>query len=338
MTDQPSDHGDMTDDELDLLLTTANRDLLKHIQATADPDRTLATIMSMSIPESGRQTPPAPAAQAISVRFKADRFVRALDLAHAGDRTFGSALDRDLAAALDSARVRARAIAREPDSDRDFDSSIKVALGTDRDLVVVLARARTCALESAIGITLARDLAHDLGLAGDLAAALDRARALDNALDRARALDNALDSAVAHVLASDKALASALASASDSGRDSARGRALALASALASDIDLARDLAGYLARDLMETVEPVADGAHNLARTLHARQIDASGADLSELVVEHVELLNGVIWTSQTIWPQGIAGQVSAQSEEIRPGVYLVRTGRTPDRHRVPSV
>jgi hypothetical protein len=38
-----------------------------------------------------------------------------------------------------------------------------------------------------------------------------------------------------------------------------------------------------------------------------------------------VVMLTGVIWTAMTIWPPDIAGQVLAESSEIRPGVYQVR-------------
>jgi hypothetical protein len=36
-------------------------------------------------------------------------------------------------------------------------------------------------------------------------------------------------------------------------------------------------------------------------------------------------MLTGVIWIAMTIWPPDIAGQVLAESSEIRPGVYQVR-------------
>ena len=47
--------------------------------------------------------------------------------------------------------------------------------------------------------------------------------------------------------------------------------------------------------------------------------------------IGHVDALNGIIWTHQTTWSSTIADQVRARSEEIQPGVYQVRVGRTLD-------
>ena len=55
--------------------------------------------------------------------------------------------------------------------------------------------------------------------------------------------------------------------------------------------------------------------------------IDASGADLSGLDLADVSVLEGVVWTEETTWPPGIRGEVQAQSEVIREGVYQVRGG-----------
>ena len=72
-------------------------------------------------------------------------------------------------------------------------------------------------------------------------------------------------------------------------------------------------------------------GAQHLARSIDAQQVDASGADLSEVRIEQLDDLSGTIWTDQTIWPPGTEDQVRTYSREIRPGVYQVRyeTSRT---------
>ena len=67
-------------------------------------------------------------------------------------------------------------------------------------------------------------------------------------------------------------------------------------------------------------------------------QVDASGADLSEVRIEQLDALSGTIWTDQTIWPPDIEDQVLTHSEEIRPGVYQVRCGNEPDHSDLTSV
>lgn len=60
------------------------------------------------------------------------------------------------------------------------------------------------------------------------------------------------------------------------------------------------------------------------------QQMDAAGADLSDLEIRRVDALNGIIWNDQTTWPPGIVYQIRAQSVEIQPGVYQVRIMKTP--------
>jgi cell fate (sporulation/competence/biofilm development) regulator YlbF (YheA/YmcA/DUF963 family) len=59
--------------------------------------------------------------------------------------------------------------------------------------------------------------------------------------------------------------------------------------------------------------------------------IDASSADLRHLKFSDLDELEGVIWTPSTKWPVGIASEVSARSDEIRPRVYRVRGGNERD-------
>jgi hypothetical protein len=74
------------------------------------------------------------------------------------------------------------------------------------------------------------------------------------------------------------------------------------------------------------------DIARALTDRLDALQVNASDADLSDLEIGQLDSLDGVIWTRGTAWPAGIAAQVEAHSEEIRPGVYQVHLGDTRDR------
>jgi hypothetical protein len=166
--------------------------------------------------------------------------------------------------------------------------------------------------------TLADDLVGELGRALNLARAstrdLLRTRALD--LDRAHSLDRALNLAGALALDLDRDLALALARALDLDRT--------LNSALNLDITRASTFVSGLVRWLDRAVSLARDAALGL----RAEQVDASGADLSDVEVGDIEALDGVVWTRQTIWPPGIARQVEAHSEEIGDGVYRVRLGR----------
>jgi hypothetical protein len=120
--------------------------------------------------------------------------------------------------------------------------------------------------------------------------------------------DLALGSDAADDLTTGRHLALRLSGAIDTlirvrGRDHAVGERLCLAE------KLVRDLESLLAR----------------------RQVDASGADLSDTVIKHLDAVDGTIWTAQTIWPPAIADQVRAGSLETQPGVYQVQLGSQPD-------
>ena len=296
--DETSNYGEVTDQELNLLLTATNQEPPEHIQAAADPDRTLTSITAMDTPASGHEASPALAALVISMRSKAHNLDRALD------QTLARALDRTAA----SIHAIARALPRSSDRPRG-----RLARG--------LAKARDRALDSAsdLALTFARDSARELATALDrhLAVARELATALDSTavLERTAVLDLARD--LIFVL--------------DRASDSAR----------ALDRDLARDLARARAldRDLNRDITRASDLARDLNRDLQAQRVDASGADLSDLEIGNVDVLDGVIWTHETLWPSvAIKGQVEAQSEEVHPGVYQVRVGRAPDHSSLTRV
>jgi len=62
-----------------------------------------------------------------------------------------------------------------------------------------------------------------------------------------------------------------------------------------------------------------------LDRDLGREEIEASGADLSHLDIDDLDVLNGAIWTRETIWPPNITyDQMRGCSREISPGTYQV--------------
>lgn len=181
-------------------------------------------------------------------------------------------------------------------------------------LALSLAIAVTAALDNldvdlnlSIAFDLARDL--DLNLARDVARARDLARNLglnstrDLVPDLARARDRALDLAF----------------------DLARDRAFKLVNRAANldralDVNRVRQLGEHLVAAVAEALASV--------------PADVSGADLSGLQVTNTDVLAGVLWTQETIWPQDMRHLVEARSEEIRPGLYQVRGGTERDPHK----
>lgn len=105
--------GEMTDEQLDQLLTAASINLLDHITATADPNRTLTAIMDRADQQAPAETP---VSTMIRFRDAAHDIASALTLAptsaddiehaHSVVRTLGSALVPDLAS--DPVRVLER--------------------------------------------------------------------------------------------------------------------------------------------------------------------------------------------------------------------------------------
>jgi hypothetical protein len=87
-------------------------------------------------------------------------------------------------------------------------------------------------------------------------------------------------------------------------------------------VDRARVFAHNLNRTFVD--------ARTLADLIGAQPIDASGADLSNVKIAHLEILRGVVWTRETVWPTGIANWVRHGSREIGPGVYQVHLGNSP--------
>lgn len=93
---------------------------------------------------------------------------------------------------------------------------------------------------------------------------------------------------------------------------------------LGRERELGRDVDPDLAREFDRGVEATHNQVRELLRRLNQMEIDASGADLSLLGLSDMDVLEGVVWTDETVWPPGVYDQVRALSSEIRPGVYQV--------------
>jgi hypothetical protein len=204
-----------------------------------------------------------------------------------------------LAGGLASARQALALAIRMRTACRDLDRALEEAADHARELTDCL-RIRTGAAD--------RDY-----LAGALRGALGRAIALAGDLDS----DSA--QAIASELAGIRARVRRLSSGLGRDRDPYSSRGQTGATATVRDVIISRDIA--------LSVEDARDSARGIAGELGAQQVDVSGADLSTMTIEDTACLEGVVWTSQTAWPPGIAGEVCALSREIRPGVYQVDPG-----------
>jgi hypothetical protein len=172
------------------------------------------------------------------------------------------------------------------------------------------------------------DLAHDLDLAladtRDLADIRARVRELGLAL--ADTLADARVLADTRTLADTRFLVDAIANVSAFARLFTRDLdALALAHARRRAIALHRDLRCAFGR------------VKGVIGRFHAGEVDASGANLSALNLSEMSVLDGVLWTDETMWPPGVREQVWLWSDEIRPGVYLVRGGSERDPSELTS-
>ncbi|GAA1264249.1 hypothetical protein GCM10009677_15090 [Sphaerisporangium rubeum] len=85
---------------------------------------------------------------------------------------------------------------------------------------------------------------------------------------------------------------------------------------------LERELARAYPYDLTE--ELIGDVVRDLIQDVAAIEVDASGLDLHHLDLHEVEVVAGVLWTADTVWPPGITDQVRERSREVAPGTFRV--------------
>ena len=143
MTDQPSDDGGMTDEELNQLLTTANRELLDHLQRVADPDATLTAILAQDAQDQRSSAIPGRYRQSLSGLARPALLTSS---------PMPSTAPRDLDSALDLALARARDRDRGLDLYLDFDSVPSTVPST---------RASDIASDIASDLNFVRDVASD---------------------------------------------------------------------------------------------------------------------------------------------------------------------------------
>jgi hypothetical protein len=255
------------------------------------------------------------------------------DLVHDDLRGRNLARARDIVCALDLAGASTGIVDRADDLVR--------ALTLDRDMTEAIARART--LVRLFGILDALALRN-----GEYAEVLNRFRVTDRVQEIARILhsaydvDSPLDQAVELIPVLDqvreikKSIDHVLTQAEDIvGSISQRG----------TWRDVLNDVY-ELERQLTQAYPPRPTGAlvteliDDLISDLEMVDIDVSGLDLHHLDLQEVDVLTGVLWSVDTIWPINIAEDIRARSHEISPGVFRVTgpwTERQVKDHSTPS-
>jgi hypothetical protein len=223
-------------------------------------------------------------------------------------------LVRDLALDLNSSfdRAHARGYALIRALTRAFPYANTRALITAyahvSDLVRYLAHDFNSSVVRGLVPKIALDL--DLDLDSALTVALDRARALGRALGVVAALDNELTRCRANTRNGDR----------DRAHAHVQNRALALAENL------------HLNLDLTNTVNP---GPENLARLLMMLKdaaVDFTSADLRVVSLAGIPL-EGIRWSSATLWPPEWEKQIRAESIEVDDDTFVIRGGGHQDAH-----
>ncbi|MEU6555357.1 hypothetical protein ABZ915_34615 [Streptomyces sp. NPDC046915] len=321
---------EVTDTQLDALLDTAAADLLRQVKATSDTSTLLSAFLetNQTAPSTAPAASPAPAIPDGQTLITIRALDRVLDCAR--DRAYDLLRALDRGPAPDSARDLARGLARTPALVRDLTSPPALVRDFVRDLAHALAHAHDLAQSPA------RDLVGALLRIPDLARDRDLAQARDLAFALAR--DLARDRALVH----DDLLR--VPDLDQDHRDLAHGLVLKLARARRRVPDLVPylDRALNRARNLALVLDLTHELTHALTlalalalptwpwaelRELADGQVDASGADLTRVDVSDLTVLSNVIWSDDTLWPAGTRPRIRAHSDELRPGVYLVRGG-----------
>ena len=331
-----TNHGDpnrrtLSDSELDAVLSAAGNELLDYIRAAAHPDAGLLAIMGAdnreTEPGHAARSPLAPAPSVcaqhavavIEVRTIARLIVEVLDVNRIKMSDVTDSLDRASAASHMLISAFHAATSRDLERTGHHARTLTQALTAESSSILAIADYLTFASTLISNSANALKMLHD---ARDLIEVLDRARDLIRdlieVLDRARDLVREIDLNYAGELLKRK---------SDRGRADALDRARALTATLAHAV---ADAIG--GSQIVERTIKAAATTFNPIHQLASIRVDASGADLSGLEIPYPDVLEGVIWTAETIWPSDVAGQVLARSDEIRPGIFQVRGGSERDR------
>jgi hypothetical protein len=310
-------HDELTDDELNMILTGVHHDLLTYAHHVADPAGALAAIMAYN--DTDRLPVDIPSHPVLNTLTQ-QRLSAVIEMRRRSAELHGE-LRRVIARARDVAVDLDRALDDRFELVIAFKAARAFSRHHDRELTEFLDRARNLAVAIARDLTLVRRLDQDLAadrdfmvrqeLAVDVGSveAMDDIQELDRILSRNREYNIDRQVEGARLLSADLGRAGKISRTreADAGLDRGRARQLAIA----IDVALVRS------REL----------ANDVRHHLNMFEVDASGADLSHMWISDPEILGGVIWTDETIWPSNVADRMGVISRELSEGVYQVHGG-----------
>lgn len=308
---------EMTDNELNVILTSVRNNLVAHVRATSSPARALVAIMATC---DQREYPPhvqpddlaanstlavRQLAAVIEIRGRAAEVHRRLGEVVRLSCDLAADLERelnqygDLPIAVRSARAFAQ----------HCDRRLVQLLGRTRDLVTEIARDLRRVQQVDRDLTVDRDVKVIRELASDVPS--------DQMFDGIRELDYAYAST----------------------RQSDIDEQIKEADELAASLEAARRLTDLRerwrnlgkedARDLAQAIDIVLKRVDKLANALmyrvHTLEVDVKYADLSDVRITHLDRLTGVFWNESTVWPAEVADEIEGASHFVTDGTRQVR-------------
>jgi hypothetical protein len=317
LPDRDEFHDELTNDELDAILAGVHQNLLAYAHSVASPVNAFAAIMAHSDTDvtsadtSFRPTINTLTEQRIWAVVQMRR--RSAQLHDELKRVIARARDVaiDLDRALDERSELVIALKAARAFARSHDKQLTEFLDHARDLVFTITRDLIAVrrLDRDLAADRDRMVRQELALDVNSVQTFDGIRELDRILSRNREdnIDRQIEAASQLSIDLDRTSRISRTRATDHNLDRGRARQLAIA------IDVA----------LVRSRELTYDVRHRLDML----EVNASGADLSNMWVVDPETLIGVIWSEDTTWPPCLADRVRILSYPLSDGVYQVRRG-----------
>jgi hypothetical protein len=311
-----TDAYELTDDELDVILSNTRNEIVAHVQQVGDSAAALVALMA----ESDRSNPHA----AIYSEPAARHLVPQRLAAVIETRCRAAEVHRRLGEVVERARDLAFDLDRELSNHGDLTIAVLSALAfarhRDRYLMQLLSHARDLAIQIVYDLVRIRDLDRNLIIDQDAVVVLEHSRSdviEAEEFDGIRQLDRLF--AYNRQLAIDGQIR-------DARELSIRlERARRLSDFRERYRNLNRPHAHELALAIDQALRNASELAESVMNHLEAVEVNAVSADLSQVKVYDPAILTGVIWTESTIWPSEIADRVGSLSQEVTPGIWQVR-------------